>query len=395
MLFSRPNPTSPFKFLIICFCIAGTLSARAQQTYVTEKNIRYYGDSVKLDSYMTTQCLLDLYYPKGVKNFPTVVWFHGGGLTGGGKEIPKALMEKGFAVVGIGYRFSPKVKAPAYIEDAAAATAWVFKHISEYGGNPGLIFMSGHSAGGYLSMMVTLDKKYLAKYQIDANRVAALVPFSPQMITHYTIRQERGIKPTTPQIDEYAPLFFVRPDAPPTILYTGDAELELYGRYEENAYMLRMMKLAGHKRTRLYQLQGFTHGNMPEGAFPLLIPEIRASKVISVPLARPGPRERRDRSDRPERRERPAPQARPARRGQLGPRAPPERAPPSAPRSRWPPILRASTRPPSRACLRQRRSRTPTPRFTPASSARSSARRRADPVPSSGGSRCCVRTARR
>ncbi|QJD95115.1 alpha/beta hydrolase [Mucilaginibacter robiniae] len=262
-----------FIFLLL---LVGGLQVQAQQQYVTLKNLPYYADSLdKTDEYKTSRCRLDLYYPKGAKNYATVVWFHGGGITAGNKEIPKALMEKGFAVIGVGYRLSPKVKAPTYIEDAAAAIAWTFKHIAQYGGNNKLIFVSGHSAGGYLVSMVTLDKRYLQKYDIDANRIAALIPFSPQVITHFTIRQERGIKDTQPIIDEYAPLYHVRADAPPVLLITGDRELEMLGRYEENAYMARMMKLAGHKRTRLYELDGFDHGNMPEPAFPLLIKEVR------------------------------------------------------------------------------------------------------------------------
>jgi acetyl esterase/lipase len=250
--------------------------AFAQTGYVTEKNISYYDGTAVKDEYKSSQCLLDIYYPKNVKNFATIVWFHGGGLTGGEKEIPQALMDKGFAVIGVGYRLSPKAQAPAYIEDAAAAVAWAFKHIGKYGGSEKNIYLSGHSAGGYLAMMITLDKKYLAKYDIDADKVAELIPFSGQCITHFTVRQERGIRDTQPVIDDMAPLYWVRPDAPPILLITGDAEMELLGRYEENAYMLRMMKLAGHKSTRLYQLQGFEHGNMPVPAFPLLIKEVNA-----------------------------------------------------------------------------------------------------------------------
>jgi acetyl esterase/lipase len=261
-----------FFLLLVC-----SLTAQSQQSYTTEKGIPYYPDSIyKKDVYMSSQCTLDIYYPKGLKNYATIIWFHGGGLTGGNKEIPKALMDKGYAVIGVEYRLSPKVTAPAYIEDAAAAVAWTFQHIRNYGGNPGLIFISGHSAGGYLGMMITLDKKYLAKYKIDANQIAALIPFSGQAITHYTIRQERGMKSTQPLIDEYAPLYFVRADAPPMLLITGDREMELLGRYEENAYLLRMMKLSGHKRTRLYELEGFDHGGMPEPAFPLLLKEVAA-----------------------------------------------------------------------------------------------------------------------
>lgn len=271
------------RYLIVLLLVFCSVQLFAQQEYVTEKNVHYYADSTnKRDAYINSQCVMDIYYPKGKKDFATILWFHGGGITGGSKEIPKALMDKGYAVIGVGYRLSPKVKAPAYIEDAAAAVAWAFQHIAAYGGSSSLIFVSGHSAGGYLGMMITLDKKYLAKYDIDANRIAAVVPFSGQAITHFTVRDEKGIKNTQPTIDEYAPLYHVRADAPPMLLITGDREMEMLGRYEENAYLNRMMKLAGNKRTTLYELGGFDHGGMAEPAFPLLLKEVAVvSKEIS------------------------------------------------------------------------------------------------------------------
>ena len=45
--------------------------------------------------------------------------------------------------------------------------AWAFNNIKDYGGNEKLIFVSGHSAGGYLTSMVGLDKSWLNKYKID------------------------------------------------------------------------------------------------------------------------------------------------------------------------------------------------------------------------------------
>lgn len=265
------------KKLLLILIVLFSVTAHAQQQYVTEKDVPYYAASVSSkDSYIASQCKLDVYYPKGASNFATIVWFHGGGITGGSKSVPKALMEKGYAVVAVGYRLSPKATAPAYIEDAAAAVAWVYQHIAQYGGNTKLVFLSGHSAGGYLNMMITLDKKYLAKYSIDANTIAGIIPFSGQAITHFTVRKEQGIKELQPTIDQYAPLYHVRADAPPMLLITGDREKELLGRYEENAYLNRMMKLAGHKDTRLYELQGFDHGGMAEPAFPLLLAEVKA-----------------------------------------------------------------------------------------------------------------------
>ena len=258
------------KAIIFLILISSIITVRAQD-YQTKENINYYSDAISnSDSYIKSKCVLDVYYPSGSKNFGTIIWFHGGSLSAGKKEIPEALKNKGYAVIGVDYRLSPKVKAPVYIEDAAAATAWVFNHIKDFGGNPNEIYISGHSAGGYLALMITLDKSYLNKYQIDANSIAAIIPLSGQAITHFTIRKENGIKTTQPIIDKYAPLYFVRADAPPMLLITGGRELELFGRYEENAYLDRMMKLCGHKSTTLYELQGYGHG-MTEPAFPLLI----------------------------------------------------------------------------------------------------------------------------
>jgi acetyl esterase/lipase len=261
-----------FVLLHICVVFPQTVS------YETRYNIPYYPNKIILqDDYIKERCILDIYYPTNAKNFATVVWFHGGGLTGGEKEIPDALKEKGFAVVGVNYRLSPKVKASAYIEDSAAAVAWVFKNIENYGGDTSLIFVSGYSAGGYLTNMIGLDKKWLANHNINADKIAGLISLSGQAITHFTVREERGIPGTQPIIDELAPLYHVRKDAPPIILITGDSELELLGRYEENAYLMRMMKISGHTNTKLYKLDGYDHGIL-EAAFPLMLKEVR--KII-------------------------------------------------------------------------------------------------------------------
>jgi acetyl esterase/lipase len=203
-------------------------------TYQTESNVIYRSGEALTD-YEKERCRLDVYHPTNAKGFATVVWFHGGGLTGGNRSVPHGLQDQGIAVVAANYRLSPHVKSPAYIEDAAAAVAWTFRNIERFGGDPDKIYVSGHSAGGYLTSMVGLDKQWLAAHDIDANRIAGLIPYSGQCITHFTIRAERGISDKQPVIDELAPLFHVRKDAPPLLLITGDRELELIGRYEETA----------------------------------------------------------------------------------------------------------------------------------------------------------------
>ncbi|MBK3515894.1 alpha/beta hydrolase [Carboxylicivirga marina] len=263
------------KFLILTVFILYCFLIQAQETtYQTKENIPYYNETLnQSDDYINERCVLDVYYPNNMKSFATIVWFHGGGIQAGHKEIPEALKNKGVAVVAVNYRLHPKVSAPAYIEDAAASVAWVFNNIEQYGGDASLIFLSGHSAGGYLASMVGMDKRWLNKHAIDANTIAGLIPFSGHTITHFTVRKERGIEGTQPIIDDLAPLYHVRVDAPPLLLITGDRELELLGRYEENAYMMRMMKVAGHNDTRIMELDGYDHG-MTEPAFPLLLKEV-------------------------------------------------------------------------------------------------------------------------
>lgn len=271
------------KILLSIIFLGVWLISHAQETiYETDLNIPYYDEFVNQgDDYINERCVLDMYIPKNKKSFATIVWFHGGGLTGGNKEIPAALKEKGVGVVAVNYRLYPKIKAPAYIEDAAAAVSWVFKNIERLGGDASLIFISGHSAGGYLASMVGLDRSWLKAHNIDADRIAGLIPFSGHTITHFTIREERGIPGTKPIIDNLAPLYHVRPDAPPLLLITGDRELELLGRYEENAYLMRMMKVAGHKQTKIYELDGYGHG-MTEPAFPLLLNEVQRLKEAKL-----------------------------------------------------------------------------------------------------------------
>lgn len=234
-----------------------------------------YRDPESSDDYMKERCRLDVYYPKSTQGFATVVWFHGGGLSAGNRSVPKALMEKGIAVVPVNYRLSPKVQSPAYIQDAAASVAWTLRHIGEYGGDPDRVFVSGHSAGGYLTSMVGFDPQWLKAEGLSPDDLAGLVPFSGHTITHFTVRAEDKIPGTQPTVDALAPLYHVRKDAPPTLLITGDRDLEMLGRYEENAYFWRMLKVIKHPDAELRELKGYDHGGMAEPAFPLLLEFIR------------------------------------------------------------------------------------------------------------------------
>ena len=114
------------------------------------------------------------------------------------------------------------MKVADCVADAAAAAAWVVEHIADYGGDPRLIFVAGHSAGGYLTSMIGLDKRWLAPYGIDPDEAfAALIPYSGQAVTHFARRRELGLPDTQPLVDDMAPLYHVRPDAPPMLILLG------------------------------------------------------------------------------------------------------------------------------------------------------------------------------
>jgi len=108
---------------------------------------------------------LDVYVPKGKKDFPVVLFVHGGSWKSGNKVLYAALGQS-LAADGIGcvicnYRLSPAVQHPAHVEDVAKAFAWVKANCGEYGGSKDKLFVSGHSAGGHLVALLGTDETYL------------------------------------------------------------------------------------------------------------------------------------------------------------------------------------------------------------------------------------------
>lgn len=258
-------------FLFISFFSFAQNDSKTQLgiTYLLEQNINYRVGN----SYINSRCVLDIYVPKNTKNYSTIVYFHGGALKQGNKYIPEYLKNKGLGVVAVNYRFYPDVSTSVVLDDTAKAVKWVYDNIEKYGGSKSLIFLSGHSAGGYISSMLGLDKSYLNKYDIDPNTLAGLIPLSGHTITHMTVREEMGIPITKPFVDKMSPLFHIGPDTPPYIMITGDRELELLGRYEENAYMQRMMLVVGNEKSELYEIEGYGH-NMVYPSIPILLKRV-------------------------------------------------------------------------------------------------------------------------
>ena len=196
------------KLITIAAIIIAAITASAQprgprdpqdEGYKFIKDISYVSAD-ETDAYRKERCKLDIYYPETDKGFATLVWYHGGGLEGGNKEVLDAFRRQGFAVVAVNYRLYPQAKCPAYLDDAALALAWTFDNIEKYGGRTDHIYVSGHSAGGYLALMMVLAKEFTQQYGLDADRIAKAYPVSGQTVTHYTIRRERALPEGIPVI---------------------------------------------------------------------------------------------------------------------------------------------------------------------------------------------------
>lgn len=250
------------RFLSLVLLLSCTYAARSDDAFTKVGDVSYLDANANDDA--RKQCVLDLYLPKDKKDFATIVWFHGGGLTGGnrnsGLAFAKRMTTEGIGVALVSYRLSPKVKCPVYVEDAAASVAWTYGNIGKYKGDPNKIYISGHSAGGYLSAMLGLDSRWLDKHKIPLNKIAGVMPIAGQMITHSTIREERGIRAIKPLVDDFAPCHHVRSDAPPFLCFAADKDLP--ARAEENIYFAAAMKAAGHKDIECRIVPGRNHGSI-------------------------------------------------------------------------------------------------------------------------------------
>ena len=101
--------------------------------------------------------------------------------------------------------------------------------------------------------MLTIDKRWLAAAGMDANLLAGAIPVSGQMITHSTVRKERGIPRSTEVIDDAAPLSHIRPDIPPMLFITGDHDMP--GRSDENRRTHQAIIQAGCKTSRFQEFK--------------------------------------------------------------------------------------------------------------------------------------------
>jgi acetyl esterase/lipase len=130
--------------------------------------------------------LLDVWRPRGdVHRAPVLLQLHGGAWMVGDKAqqalpLMLHLAVQGWVCVAANYRLSPRVTFPDHLIDCKLALRWIRENITDYGGNPDFVVVTGGSAGGHLAALLALtpnDPEYQPGFEDTDTSVTACVPF--------------------------------------------------------------------------------------------------------------------------------------------------------------------------------------------------------------------------
>jgi acetyl esterase/lipase len=222
----------------LCFALGSTLFAAAppsqakgdaanKKTVKTIKDVYYYTG----DDQDKIKHRLDLYLPTKVKDFPVVLFVHGGAWLHGDKTfmgfypiLGRTLAKHGIGCVVTNYRLSPKIKHPEHVKDVARAFAWVYKNIGRYGGKADQVFLCGHSAGGHLVSLLATDETYLKAVGLTTKAIRGVLPISGvYILPDGFLRIVFGNKPNV--YKDASPIEHVKKGLPPFLIFYADKDL--------------------------------------------------------------------------------------------------------------------------------------------------------------------------
>jgi dienelactone hydrolase len=181
------------------------------------------------------QCILDVRKPATGTKWPVIIHLHGGGMTGGDRNEPfgsqyayfgQKYLDHGIMVVTPGYTLAGGSTTvwPQYIRDAVQASIWVQKNIEPYGGDPNNVFVTGFSAGAYLTHMMAIDSEWFAEAKFDPARFAGFISMSGQTRTHDNIRADLKVADIMKEKPEAMPMGHIRKTTIPWLITVGGDE---------------------------------------------------------------------------------------------------------------------------------------------------------------------------
>lgn len=177
-----------------------------------------------------TRHKLDVYVPKGKKDFPVLFFVHGGAWVLGDKmtfrDPAKQLAAHGIGVVCPNYRLTPDVQHPKHVEDVAKAFAWTLDNVGKYGGDAKKVVIGGHSAGGHLTALLASNEEYLKAEKKALTDIRGVVGVSGvYTIDHRVSLFHKAFSDDEKACKSASPLEHAVAGRPPMLLAYGDSDI--------------------------------------------------------------------------------------------------------------------------------------------------------------------------
>lgn len=232
---------SRFRLSVLGTTLATLLATGCQQVYFRALNLGIPADAARSVQYDAAHDLsLDIYAPK--KNnvpAPVLIFFYGGSWRDGDRAfyrfVGEALSRNGVLVIIPDYRKAPAAIFPAFMEDAARATAWTRDNAASLGGDPSRIYLMGHSAGAHIAALLATDATYLRQWQIKPRELAGVIglagPYDFLPFTDPKVREVFGNERNWPSSQ---PVNFVNGDEPPFLLLHGGSDQRVWQKNSEH-----------------------------------------------------------------------------------------------------------------------------------------------------------------
>lgn len=163
-----------------------------------------------------------------------LIFIHGGNWNSGNRKLYSffgaRLARKDMVAVIIDYPLSPKATYSEMAIASASAVKWVKENIATYGGNPERIFISGHSAGGHLAALVSLNNEYFDSL-LMANPIKGTIFIDAAGLDMYDYLREEDFEATHTYLKTFTsdpatwkkatPLYYLHKGMPPMLIYQG------------------------------------------------------------------------------------------------------------------------------------------------------------------------------
>ena len=186
--------------------------------------------------------------------FDLFIYLHGGGIESGNRKVDTSFAEylatRGVGLASVEYRMYPTAKYPDFIEDSAAATAWIKSHIGEYG-SCNRIFLGGSSAGGYLSMMLCFDRRWLNAVGMEPVDIAGYFHDAGQPTAHFNVLKYSGLDSRRIIVDDTAPLYHIGVDPEYSPMRFTVSDNDMVNRYEQTMLVLSTLKHFGYDMSKV------------------------------------------------------------------------------------------------------------------------------------------------